>query len=154
MNEFHRDYLNVNKSLPKYHHILDYVYFNRYGHQHPTYLPWIFMSKLFFFKVWLKNTLPTYSLDICPNFCSFFGRLPLPWFKIAFTNFKVGGWVDFTPIIKPLCSRTCLLMLKANKISTQVDIASWAKVWQCERTPSTGWDFKHEPMNHVCWKSS
>ena len=26
--------------------------------------------------VWLKNTLPTYSLDISPNFCSFFGPCP------------------------------------------------------------------------------
>ena len=37
----------------------------------------IFFCPNFFFleKVWLRNTLPTYDLDICPNFHSFF--LPL-----------------------------------------------------------------------------
>ena len=48
-----------------------------YGHQHLTYLPWKCMSKLFSEKAWLKNTLPTYSSDICPNFRSFFWTLPL-----------------------------------------------------------------------------
>ena len=38
-----------------------------------------------------------------------------------------GYVVDFTPIIKPLRGPTC--MLKTNKISTQVEIASWARVW-------------------------
>ena len=32
----------------------------------------IFVQTFFLAKVWLKNTLPTYSLDICPNFHSFF----------------------------------------------------------------------------------
>ena len=40
------------------------------------------------------------------------------------------GWVDFTPIIKPLRGPTC--MLKTSKISTQVEIASWARVWQLQ----------------------
>ena len=38
------------------------------------------------------------------------------------------GWVDFPPIIKPLRGPTC--MLKTSKISTQAEIASWARVWQ------------------------
>ena len=37
--------------------------------------------------------------------------------------------VDFIPIIKPLCGPTC--KLKSNKISTQVELSSWARVWQC-----------------------
>ena len=40
----------------------------------------------------------------------------------------VGGWVDFNPIIMPLRGPTC--KLKPCKISTQVEIASWARVWQ------------------------
>ena len=28
-------------------------------------------------KVWLRNTIPTYDLDICPNFLSFFGSFSL-----------------------------------------------------------------------------
>ena len=40
-------------------------------HIWPTY-PETFCPNFFLAKVWLKNTLPTYSLDICPNFCSFF----------------------------------------------------------------------------------
>ena len=39
-----------------------------------------------------------------------------------------GYVVDYTPIIKPLRGPTC--MLKTSKISTQVEIASWARVWQ------------------------
>ena len=32
-----------------------------------------FVVQTFFLeKVWLRNTLPTYDLDICPNFYSFF----------------------------------------------------------------------------------
>ena len=59
--------------------------------------------------------------------------IPLTWYKLFFTNFKlggvvdrwVGGWVDFTPIIiNPLYSLT--VMIKTSKISTQVEIASWA----------------------------
>ena len=40
----------------------------------------------------------------------------------------MGGWVDYTPMIEPLRGPTC--MLKTSKISTQVEIASWARVWQ------------------------
>ena len=36
--------------------------------------------------------------------------------------------MDFNPIIMPLCGPTC--KLKPCKISTQVEIASWARVWQ------------------------
>ena len=58
--------------------------------------------------------------------------IPKPWIKAIFTNFKlggvVGGWVDYTPRIEPLRGPTC--MLKTSKISTQVEIASWARVWQ------------------------
>ena len=51
----------------------DFAYFYEYGHQYLTYLPQKILSKPFFRKkVWLRNTLPTYGLDICPNFCSFF----------------------------------------------------------------------------------
>ena len=53
----------------------NFAYFYKYGHQYLTYLPQFFLSKLFFRKkVWLGNTLPTYGLDICPNFCSFFWK--------------------------------------------------------------------------------
>ena len=31
-----------------------------------------FVQTFFLEKVWLQNTLPTYSLDICPKFRSFF----------------------------------------------------------------------------------
>ena len=31
-----------------------------------------FVQTFFLKKVWLRNTLPTYDLDICPNFRSFF----------------------------------------------------------------------------------
>ena len=41
----------------------------------------------------------------------------------------VAGWVvDFIPIIKPLRGPTC--KLKTSKISTQVEVASWARMWQ------------------------
>ena len=40
-------------------------------HSWPTYIK-IFCPKFFLEKVGLKNTLPTYSLDICSNFHSFF----------------------------------------------------------------------------------
>ena len=36
--------------------------------------------------------------------------------------------VDFNPIIKPLRGPTC--KLKTSKTSTQVEVASWARVWQ------------------------
>ena len=75
MRDFLRDHLKY-KEIPSkpqekypYHpHSLDFAYFCRYGHQYLTYLPWEFFLE----KVWLRNTLPTCSLDICPNFRSFF----------------------------------------------------------------------------------
>ena len=44
-----------------------------------------FVVQTFFLeKVWLRNTLPTYDLDICPNFRSFFfGSLSLALFCIS-----------------------------------------------------------------------
>ena len=36
-----------------------------------------FVQTFFLEKVWLQNTLPTYSLDICPKFRSFFIWDPL-----------------------------------------------------------------------------
>ena len=40
----------------------------------PIYLPTtqFFVQTFFLEKVWLEDTLPTYSLDICPKFRSFF----------------------------------------------------------------------------------
>ena len=40
----------------------------------PIYLPTtkVFVQTFFLEKVWLEDTLPTYSLDICPKFRSFF----------------------------------------------------------------------------------
>ena len=32
----------------------------------------IIVQFIFLEKVWLKNTLPAYDLDICSKFCSFF----------------------------------------------------------------------------------
>ena len=40
-------------------------------HIWPTYLQF-FVQTFFSEKVWLESTLPTYSLDICPKFRSFF----------------------------------------------------------------------------------
>ena len=61
--------------------------YNKYGHPYLTYLPQKCLSKLFFFlkKVWLRNTLPTYDLDICPKFHIFF--LPSPYLKNNITFF-------------------------------------------------------------------
>ena len=41
-----------------------------------------FVQTFFLEKVWLRNTLPTYDLDICPNFRSFFFRS----LSLAFPN--------------------------------------------------------------------
>ena len=38
------------------------------GYQYLTCLPKKDCPNFFLAKVWLKNTLPTYNLDICPNF--------------------------------------------------------------------------------------
>ena len=51
----------------------------------PTY-PENFGPNFFLAKEWLKNTLPTYSLDICPNFRSFF--LDPPQNEICPTYYK------------------------------------------------------------------
>ena len=37
-----------------------------------------FVQTFFLEKVWIHNTLPTYGLDICPNFRSFFYLGPSP----------------------------------------------------------------------------
>ena len=42
----------------------------------PTYHKF-FVQTFFLEKVWLEDTLPTYSLDICPKFRSFFIWDPL-----------------------------------------------------------------------------
>ena len=86
MKDFYRDDLKC-KEIPSKpqekdsynHHIWDFAYFYKYGHQYLTYLPQNFLSTLLFRKkVWLRNTLPTYGLDICPNFYGiFFLRLSL-----------------------------------------------------------------------------
>ena len=45
----------------------------------PIYLPTtkVFVQTFFLEKVWLEDTLPTYSLDICPKFrsCCFWDPL-------------------------------------------------------------------------------
>ena len=73
---------------PYHYHIWDFAYFAyffRYGHQYLTCLPWKFMSKLFFLeKVWLRNTLPTYNLDMC---------LKLPSSSSTSTSTLVGRWL-------------------------------------------------------------
>ena len=61
---------------------MSYIY--EYGHQYLTYLPQLLLSKLFFRKkVWLRNTLPTYGLDIyIQTFAVFFFKALLsqsPW---------------------------------------------------------------------------
>ena len=45
----------------------------------PIYLPTkkVFVQTFFLEKVWLEDTLPTYNLDICPKFRSFFLLDPL-----------------------------------------------------------------------------
>ena len=50
------------------------------------------MSKLFFLeKVWLRNTLPTYNLEICPTFRSFFSSESSPnvMIKLFVCTFKL-----------------------------------------------------------------
>ena len=42
-----------------------------------------FVQTFFLAKVGLKNTLPTYSLGICPNFCKFFLDPPLTHYIIG-----------------------------------------------------------------------
>ena len=63
----------LNNENPHHHHIWNSVYFY-ISMDFPIYLPTTqFSVRTFFFeKVWLEDTLPTYSLDICPNFRSFF----------------------------------------------------------------------------------
>ena len=47
-------------------------------------------SKLFFLKkVWLRNNLPTYDFDICPNFHSFFFMISL------LSSWKCNGLIFF-----------------------------------------------------------
>ena len=48
---------DIKKSLPQHQNIWDNVYFYRYGHTHLTYLPWIFMSKLFLWKKYGSEVL-------------------------------------------------------------------------------------------------
>ena len=58
---------------PHYHHIWNSLYFY-ISIDFPIYLPTtnFFVQTFFLEKVWLEDTLPTYSLDICPKFRSFF----------------------------------------------------------------------------------
>ena len=46
----------------------------------PIYLPTkkVFVQTLYFEKIWLEDTLPSYNLDICPKFRSFFFIGPSP----------------------------------------------------------------------------
>ena len=78
----------LSKQLPKHphqHYIWDSPYF---------YVVWIsastypttkdFVQTFFWEKVWIQNTLPTYGLDICPKFRSFFiWDSLLPYIKIT-----------------------------------------------------------------------
>ena len=66
----------LSKLLPKHphhHYIWDSPYFY-VSMDFPIYLPYHkkFVQTFFLEKVWLYNTLPTYSLDICPKFVVFF----------------------------------------------------------------------------------
>ena len=52
-----------------------------------------FVVQTFFLeKVWLRNTLPTYDLDICPNFRSFFLGL-YPYCLFTFTWLLSGPFI-------------------------------------------------------------
>ena len=44
---------------PYHHHILDFAYFYRYGHQYLTYLRWKLLSKILFGKT-MPQKYPTY----------------------------------------------------------------------------------------------
>ena len=87
---------------------------------------------------WPDLTCPklTYPDLSCPDLtCSDLIQGNISEFQVI----RCGGWVggtvaqpmsrvDFNPIIMPLRGPTC--KLKPCKISTQVEIASWARVWQ------------------------
>ena len=47
------------EKVPYHHHIWYFAYFYGYGHQYLTYLPWKFLSKLFFGKS-MARKYPTY----------------------------------------------------------------------------------------------
>ena len=67
----------LSKQLPKHprhYHIWDSPYFYA-STDYPTTKK--FVQTIFVEKVCLQNTLPTYSLDICPKFRSFFIWDPL-----------------------------------------------------------------------------
>ena len=79
----------LSKQLPKHphqHYIWDSPYF---------YVVWIsastypttkdFVQTFFLEKVWIQNTLPTYGLDICPKFRSFF-YLGLSPYSLSLTS--------------------------------------------------------------------
>ena len=63
---------------PHHHHIWKSLYFYL-SMDTPIYLPTMkFLVQTFILeKVWLEDTLPTYSLDICPKFRRFFLLDPL-----------------------------------------------------------------------------
>ena len=80
----------LSKQLPKHprhYHIWDSPYF--FLPYHKKNCPNFFLE-----KVWLQNTLPTYSLDICPKFHSFFiwdpllKNTPNQMFKLYLEAFK------------------------------------------------------------------
>ena len=69
------------KPQPK-HHQHHYIWKSPYFYismDFSIYLPTtkVYVQTFFLEKVWLEDTLPTYSLDICLKFRSFFFRDPL-----------------------------------------------------------------------------
>ena len=106
----------------------------------------IYVQIFFLEKVWLKNTLPTYSLDICPNFRSFFpGTLPYQEQCLAVLPESV-------PLVLPVrCHRCCVRKLrKQNTVEVRKSdvfcsqlfrplIKDFLNSWGYCSTWSTGW---------------
>ena len=120
MKDFPRDDLEYKEipskpqeNDPYHHHSWDFAYFCRYGHQYLTYLPWEFMSKLFFQKKYGSEIsyLPadwTYVQTFVVFFLAYMARSGRPpgW---------QTGWLTYTKIRSLICYylRCCL---KSNVI--------------------------------------
>ena len=77
----------------------------------------VFVQTFFFEKVWLRNTLPTYDLAICPNFRSFFSSDLSPnyiasWFRVALT------WVELGFEIRQACPTEPYKWLKNSLVQS------------------------------------
>ena len=87
-----------------------------------------FVQTFFLEKVWLQNTLPTYSLDICPKFRSFFIWDPL-----------LNTWEQL-PLLAVLKSaiRTANLGSSIHTFFCGLELPPLAVLWSLQRTADLG----------------